>query len=83
MSAQEEVLTRGGLFELLCEMLLLETADVSEQTVLADLGPVWDSVAMVNVLVSLESQTGRAITMYDLAGTERLGDILDLALGSS
>lgn len=73
---------RENMLGLICDLLALNIADVSEDVVLADLGPVWDSVGMLSVIVAVEQQTGNSIPPQDLVESKTIGDLINLALAN-
>ncbi len=79
MIDKEVEANRQGLFEVICDALDINIADVTEETVLEDLGPVWDSVGMISVMSAIETDTNKTLSPEALFEAKTVSDVINLA----
>lgn len=82
MSDRQNTVSRQEVFEAICESLLINPDELTEETVISELGPIWDSVGMLTVLTSLDTYSDGSISPEDIVEVKTVGDLIDLVFTS-
>jgi len=69
---------RQEMLEILGEAMEINSADITEETVLENLGDVWDSVAILSVISIIDSYAQKSIPVNVIVESKTIKDLIDL-----
>lgn len=73
------MVSRKELLEILCEAMDISSENITEDTVLEELGEAWDSVARLSVISTIDTYANRVISSNALVESKTIGDLINLA----
>jgi acyl carrier protein len=69
---------RQEMLEILGEAMEINSADITEETVLENLGDAWDSVAILSVISIIDSYAHKSIPVNVIVESKTIKDLIDL-----
>jgi len=76
------MVTRKEMLEILGDAMEISSENITEDTVLEELGDAWDSIARLSVISTIDTYTDRVIPSNGLVESKTMGDLIDLALAT-
>lgn len=69
---------RQEMLEILGEAMEINSVDFTEETVLENLGDAWDSVAILSVILIIDSYAQKSIPVNLIVESKTIKDLIDL-----
>jgi acyl carrier protein len=69
---------RQEMLEILGEAMEINSANITEETVLENLGDAWDSVAILSVISIIDSYAQKSIPVNAIVESKTIKDLIDL-----
>jgi len=69
---------RQEMLEILGEAMEINSVDITEETVLENLGDAWDSVAILSVISIIDSYAQKSIPVNLIVESKTIKDLIDL-----
>ncbi|MFM5889677.1 MAG: phosphopantetheine-binding protein [Dolichospermum sp.] len=69
---------RQEILEMLSEAMEINSAELTEKTVLENLGDIWDSVAILSVISIIDSYAHKSIPVNLIVESKTIKDLIDL-----
>ncbi|MCE2719775.1 MAG: phosphopantetheine-binding protein [Dolichospermum sp.] len=69
---------RQEILEMLGEAMEINSAELTEETVLESLGDAWDSVAILSVISIIDSHAQKSIPVNLIVESKTIKDLIDL-----
>jgi acyl carrier protein len=69
---------RQEILEILGEAMEINSADITEETALKNLGDAWDSVAILSVISIIDSYAHQSIPVNAIVESKTIKDLIDL-----
>lgn len=69
---------RQEMLEILGEAMEINSADITEETLLENLGDAWDSVAILSVISIIDSYAQKSIPVNVIVESKTIKDLIDL-----
>ncbi|MFM6908618.1 MAG: hypothetical protein ACKPKW_05675 [Dolichospermum sp.] len=69
---------RQEILEMLSEAMEINSAELTEKTVLENLGDIWDSVAILSVISIIDSYAHKSIPVNLIVEIKTIKDLFDL-----
>ena len=69
---------RQEMLEILGEAMEINSADLTEETLLENLGDAWDSVAILSVISIIDSYAQKSIPVNVIVKSKTIKDLIDL-----
>ena len=66
------------ILEILGEAMEISSANLTEETVLENLGDVWDSLAILSIISIIDSYADRAIPVNYIVESKTIKDLINL-----
>jgi acyl carrier protein len=79
MVTQTYTQSQQQVLEVVCDALAIACANGVQSTVLASLGPVWDSIGMLSVMFAIEAYNGAVISPEAIVEAKTVDDLVHLA----
>ena len=72
------MIERQEILEILGEAMEISSADITEETVLEELGDAWDSVSRLSVISIIDSYANWDIPVNAIVESKTVKDLIDL-----
>jgi acyl carrier protein len=76
------MVSRKELLQVLCDAMEISSEDITEETVLEELGDAWDSVNRLAVISIIDTHSDRSIPSNAIVESRTMGDLVDLVCAS-
>jgi len=76
------MIDRQEILEILGEAMEISSANLTEETVLEELGDAWDSVTILSVISMIDSYANRPIPVNAIVESKTVKDLIDLVCTS-
>jgi acyl carrier protein len=72
------MVSRQELLQVLCDAMEISSEDVTEETVLEELGDAWDSVNRLSIISIIDTYGDRSLPSTAVVESKTVGNLIDL-----